>query len=122
MAGYSGTFTINGVDLQVTKWTGKLTQEELDTTNMASGGWKENIGGLKSLEGSFEATFDSVIYAGGTPFNISGQPVPFTANLGTSSHGFSGSANVFGLSYDDDVAGLVTVSGDFKSTGAVTIY
>jgi hypothetical protein len=116
------------VSANVAQVTLSLEAADVSTTNFASGGWEERIGGLKSGEVSIDfhqdfgaAGIDSVIYplVGGT---VAVEIIP-TGGTGVSATNPKFSFNAAVLSYEPvqgAVGDLATTSVSWPVTGAVT--
>jgi len=102
-----------------------LSAAELDTTDFASGGWVEMIGGNKS--GTLALTFmddvadnavDELLFAMlGTVVTFTVKPV--TAAISASNPEYQGSVLVNGYTFGGDVGSLATKQLTFPTTGAV---
>lgn len=124
----SETVTINSVD-----YTGDLKQAtlavdaaQLDTTDFASAGWTEMIGGLKSGTLSLEFQDDVADDALDEElFALLGTVVAFTvkptsAAVSTSNPSYSGNVLITGHSIGGSVGDLAMKSLSFPTSGAVT--
>jgi len=119
--------TINSVDISAYCKSATLTIDvnQLDTTDFASGGWTEMIGGLKSGTLSLEIMddvaddqIDEDFYA------ILGTVVPFTVKLNNaaisaSNPEYEGSVLITSHSIGGAVGDLATKSYSFPITGAI---
>lgn len=97
---------------QITSWSVSLESDTLEFTSFDSGGWKENMGSLKSWSGSlegFEESTGSVLDAGST----------IMLQLSDGTNFYYGEAVVSSKSVDASTAELVTVSYDFTGTGSL---
>jgi hypothetical protein len=122
--GFDGDISVAGTPLKVKSWKGKLQAEKIETTRKGDGGWETSTFGVRKLEGTFEADIDTTIHATGTfPFPFGQAAVAFVLSMTDGTHnggsfGFSG--NVFDLDFTSDAKGLLSISGSYCSTGAVT--
>lgn len=100
----------------ITSWSISIEADTLEYTNFGSGGWKENMGSLKSWSGSIEGFADTEQEA-----TIAvGSTVVVTLVEGASgSTTYSGSAIVTSKSVDAATADLVTVSFDITGSGVL---
>ena len=124
----SEVVTINSVDYAAYCKSATLTIDaaQLDTTDFASAGWTEMIGGLKSGTLSIElmddlaaGEVDADLYA------ILGTVVAFTikatsAAAGASNPNYTGNILITGHSFGGGVGELATKSLTFPTTGAIT--
>ena len=124
----SEVVTINSVDYAAYCKSATLTIDaaSLDTTDFASAGWTEAIGGLKSgtlaieLMDDFAAgEVDADLYA------LLGTVVAFTikptsATVGAANPNYTGNVLITGHSLGGSVGDLATKSLSFPITGAVT--
>jgi len=119
----SGTITIGGVDYEISSGDITLSKEEIEYTKMTGDALAhpEQIpGGKVWAEGSIEAAWDTSKASG------SDYPAPFTptalaavvANIGAKSLSFS--AMVSKLAIKKGESGVVSITCDFKSSGAIT--
>ena len=124
----SVTTTLNSVD--VTAYTKSVTLSldaaQLDTTDFASGGWTEMIGGLKSgtlniefMDDLADDQLDEDLYG------IFGTVVPFTvkgtsASIGTSNPEYQGNVLITSWTLGGAVGDLAGKSLSFPISGAIT--
>lgn len=100
--------------------------EQLDSTDFASGGWKEAVGGLKSGTVSFDANDDVAASAiDSIMWPLLGTVVAFevrmtSAVVGTSNPKWTGSVLITGHSVGGDVGSLAQKSYSLPTTGVVT--
>jgi hypothetical protein len=119
---------INGVDESANIKSSTLTIDvnPLDTTDFASAGWVEQIGGLKSGTLSIEFQDDVAAAAIDTKlWAILGTVVAFEVRLtsavvGASNPKWTGSILITGHNVGGTVGDLATKSLSFPTTGAVT--
>jgi hypothetical protein len=120
--------SINSVDESANIKSSTLTVDvnPLDTTDFASAGWVENIGGLKSGTLSIEFQDDIVAAAIDTKlWAILGTVVPFEVRLtsavvGASNPKWTGNILISGHSVGGAVGDLAMKSLSFPTSGAVT--
>lgn len=120
--------TINASDLKTYVKKAELTVEvdDLETTNFASAGWKEVIGGLKSgtlaitANDDFAASqLDSIIWPLlGTVVLFEVRPTQGAAS--TSNPKFTGSVMINSTTAGGDVGSLAEKDFSFPTSGAVT--
>ena len=102
---------------KITSWSISIEADTLEFTNFGSGGWKENMGSLKSWSGSIEGfadTAQTATLAVGTTVSV------VLVEGGTGSGTYTGDAIVTSKSVDAATADLVTVSFDFTGSGTLT--
>ena len=120
--------TLNSVDHSAICKSATLAVDaaQLDTTDFASGGWVEMIGGLKS--GTLALEFMDDVAAGEVDsdlWSILGTVVPFTVKLtdaavGTSNPQYTGNVLVTSHTLGGAVGDLAVKSLSFPTSGAVT--
>lgn len=109
---------------EITEATLNVEQEEIEATSFDSGGWVENVGGMKSWSVDAEANlvpgettqtdlFDAL---------VSGETVTIELypNDGPSAEGYSGSAIVTSFEVGVPTDDKVTLSLSLTGTGALT--
>ena len=124
----SVTSTLNSVDITAYTKSVTLTLDaaQLDTTDFASGGWTEAIGGLKSGTLSIEFMDDLADDALDEDlWDIFGTVVAFTtkgtsASIGTSNPEYQGNVLITSWSLGGSVGDLAGKSLSFPVSGAVT--
>jgi hypothetical protein len=122
--GKSGKVTIGGTTVPVKSWKAKVHKDEADVTNTTSSGWREFQTGLKHVEFTVEAEWDSTNNPfGNTEGNIDSVDTIAMA-LYTDS---AGSANItiaaaiiFESDIDLSVENVVKYTVTGKSSGSVT--
>ena len=118
ITGKDGSVSVGTTNVtQITSWSISIEADTLEYTNFGSGGWKENMGSLKSWSGSIEGfadTAQAATIAVGTEVDIT------LVEGGTGSSTYTGAAIVTSKSVDASTAELVTVSFDFTGSGALT--
>ena len=121
--GSAGDMSVGATSLVVKKWSSDLEQDVIDTSNKASGGWREKELGLKQMTGTFEADLDTAIHATGNfpfPFSSAAAAMVLSMNDGSNDGGeFTFSGIISKISFDSVVEGILTISGSWESTGAV---
>jgi len=119
----SGTITIGGTDYEISSGDITISKEELEYTAISGDAlaYPTQIeGGKVWAEGSIEAAWDTTLAGSGAfpaPFN----PTALAAvvvNIGAKSLSFQ--AMVSKVQIKKAESGLVTISCDFKSSGAIT--
>ena len=115
ITGKDGSVSVGATNVtQITSWSISIEADTLEYTNFGSGGWKENMGSLKSWSGSIEG------FAGGNDSLLSvGSEVQLVLFEGTNGTTYTGDAIVTSKSVDASTAELVTVSFDFTGSGAL---
>lgn len=107
---------------EIKSWSIDGGADMLDVTNFGSGGWKENIAGLREWSASVEGNWDMTDTNGQKALqdawlNGSSVAVKFYVD-GTKN--YSGSAYISGLSPEVAVDDAATVSIDLQGTGALS--
>lgn len=100
--------------------------DQLDATDFASAGWKENVGGLKAGTLSFDANddfaasqLDSILWPLlGTV--VAFEMRPTSAAVGTSNPKWTGNVLITGHNAGGDVGALAQKSNTYPTSGAVT--
>ena len=119
--------SLNGVDHTATLKSSVLALDaaELDTTDFASGGWTEMIGGLKSgtlalnfMDDVVDNAVDELLFA------LLGTVVTFavkatSAAISASNPEYQGSVLVTGYTFGGDVGTLASKQLTFPTTGTV---
>ena len=115
ITGKDGSVAVAGDNVtMITSWSISIEADTLEFTNFGSGGWKENMGSLKSWSGSIEGfadTAQTATLAVGTTVAV------VLVEGGTGSTTYTGNAIVTSQSVDASTAELVTVSFDFTGSG-----
>ena len=118
ITGKDGSVAVDSTNVTlITSWSISIEADTLEYTNFGSGGWKENMGSLKSWSGSIEGfadTAQAATIAVGTEVTIT------LVEGGTGSATYTGDAIVTSKSVDASTAELVTVSFDFTGSGSLT--
>lgn len=124
----SQVVTVNSVDYSDHLKNATLTVDaaELDTTDFASGGWSEVIGGLKS--GTLALTFNDDVADNEVDeelWALLGTVVAFTikatnTTVGTSNPEYQGNVLVKSHSLGGDVGSLAAKSLTWPTSGAIT--
>lgn len=120
--------TINSVDYSQYLKSSTLAVDAavLDATDFASGGWTENVGGLKSGTLSLEFNDDAAATTvDDRIWNLLGTVVTFvvkptSAAVGANNPTYSGSVLVTGHSIGGAVGELASKSLSFPTSGAIT--
>ena len=120
--------TINSVDYSQYLKSSTLAVDAaaLDATDFASGGWTENVGGLKSGTLSLEFNDDAAATTvDDRIWNLLGTVVTFVvkptaAAVGANNPTYSGSVLVTGHSIGGAVGELASKSLSFPTSGAIT--
>ena len=120
--------TINSVDYSQYLKSSTLAVDAavLDATDFASGGWVENVGGLKSGTLSLEFNDDAAATTvDDRIWNLLGTVVTFvvkptSAAVGANNPTYSGSVLVTGHSIGGAVGELASKSLSFPTSGAIT--
>lgn len=103
------------------KWTLSLKGATKDATPIgASGGWTINIATLKSWTGKISAFLDPSDAGQAALLALLNQTVTLTLNVGSASHGFTGSAIITGFDPSVDAQNVETIDYSFTGTGACT--
>jgi hypothetical protein len=122
--GVSGLFALTGHNFRARAWSANLNQELNDSTGFAQAPWREQVGGLKSMDGvaSGYLVFDaSTTTPGFTAISATGATGTLTANVngGTNLCKYEGTFTVSTISPGIAVDGNGTVAVAFRSSGAV---
>lgn len=124
----SEVVTLNSQDISAWCKSATLTVDaaQLDTTDFASGGWVEMIGGLKSGQLQLELMDDVAVgEIDADIWGIIGTVVAFTlkptnAAISTSNPEYQGNVLITGWSIGGAVGDLATKSLSFPLSGAIT--
>jgi predicted secreted protein len=124
----STVLTVNSVNYadHVKSCTLVLDAAQLDTTDFASGGWTEAIGGLKS--GTLSVTFNDDVADNDVDeelFDLLGTVVTFalkatSSAVSTSNPEYQGSVLVTGTAFGGDVGSLAAKTVSWPITGSIT--
>lgn len=117
--GVSGVFVLTNHDFRARAWSGNLNQELNDSTGFSQAPWREQVGGLKSLDGvasGYLVFDDSGTSPGFDDISHTGSTGTLTASSGCF---YSGTFTVSTLSPGIAVDGNGTISVAFRSSGAV---
>jgi len=117
ITGKDGSVAVDSDNVtQITSWSISIEADTLEYTNFGSGGWKENMGSLKSWSGSIEGfadTTQNATIAVGTEVAVT------LVEGGAGSTTYTGNAIVTSKSVDSSTAELVSVSFDFTGSGVL---
>ena len=118
ITGKDGSVAVDSTNVTlITSWSISIEADTLEYTNFGSGGWKENMGSLKSWSGSIEGfadTAQAATIAVGTEITV------VLVEGGTGSTTYTGDAIVTSKSVDAATAELVTVSFDLTGSGTMS--
>ena len=118
ITGKDGSVSVDAVNVSlITSWSISIEADTLEYTNFGSGGWKENMGSLKSWSGSIEGFADTAQTA---TISVGDEVTLVLVEGGAGSTTYTGSAIVTSKSVDASTAELVTISFDFTGSGALT--
>ena len=112
-AGKEGSMTYSGITVAIRNWTLDWTGDALETTDFASAGWREYMGGLKEWKATAEGFEDST----NTADVLDSATLTLTVTSGVA---YSGTALIVGKSPGTSVEGLAMVTYTFTGTGALT--
>lgn len=118
--GVSGVFALTNHDFRARAWSANLNQELNDSTGFSQAPWREQVGGLKSLDGVasgylvFDAANTSPAFA---DISATGSTGTLTASTACT---YSGTFTVSTISPGIAVDGNGTISIAFRSSGTVT--
>jgi len=116
--GQGGVVTFGSNSLCVSNWNADGDVDVLDTTTVCSGGWQENINGIKKLEGTLEIPWDtSAIPTSGVLPIVPGAVGTMTLNIGTTPKFITGTGRISKIGVKNEAKGVVTFSASFVSTG-----
>jgi len=117
LCGNAGYVEVGLVRLDVTSWTATENAKWDETTNTASGGFKQAINCLKWLSGTVSADFDAALGPKAAPDMDAGDQVAMvlhTNAVGT----YTFTANIMSLPWSQPADGKISWSFDFESDGA----
>jgi hypothetical protein len=117
VSGKTGSFTLNGNPVRVTKWEGTHEKTFIETTDTGSNGVQQGIVGIESLNGTMEGFIDSVDLADDIKPESQGILI---LQVSTGLEYSIADAIVDMNKISVDVKGAVAFSGTFKSNGIVT--
>lgn len=129
--GKNSKVTVNAATICVTNWSVSATVDSVESTSTCSGGFKEQITGLKSCTWDFTCNFDPLYNesAGVLSTIEEGDTVSlefFTENIDTVPVFDAPTARVDSISISADVNGLITIAysgvngGEYAWLGEVT--
>lgn len=125
IAGYGGGVYIGDTTptkvAEIANWSLDMSADDIDITSFDSGGWKENMQGLKEWSGSFEGNFEPDDTQGQAALInawLNGQKVTLELQVNEAVK-FSGDALVT-PSIETPVDDKANFSCDFQGTGALT--
>lgn len=117
ITGKDGSVAVDATNVTlITSWSINVEADTLEYTNFGSGGWKENMGSLKSWSGSIEGFADT---AQNATIAVGEEVAVVLVEGGAGSTTYTGNAIVTSKSVDSSTADLVTVSFDFTGTGSL---
>lgn len=118
ITGKDGSVSVDSTNVTlITSWSISIEADTLEFTNFGSGGWKENMGSLKSWSGSIEGFADT---AQAATLAVGSTVTVVLVEGGTGSTTYTGDAIVTSKSVDASTAELVTVSFDITGSGTMT--
>ena len=118
ITGKDGSVSVDSTNVTlITSWSISIEADTLEFTNFGSGGWKENMGSLKSWSGSIEGFADTTQAA---TLAVGSTVTVVLVEGGTGSTTYTGDAIVTSKSVDASTADLVTVSFDITGSGTMT--
>jgi len=118
ITGKDGSVSVDSTNVTlITSWSISIEADTLEFTNFGSGGWKENMGSLKSWSGSIEGFADT---AQAATLAVGSTVTVVLVEGGTGSTTYTGDAIVTSKSVDASTADLVTVSFDITGSGTMT--
>jgi hypothetical protein len=116
-SGSGGYVEVGGTRLDVTGWEAEEASDWADTTNSASGGYRESILVRKAIRGTVNADFDPAKGPKGSPTIGAGQSAAVC--LRTASGGrYEFTANVERLRWVVPAGDKISFAFDFESNGA----
>ncbi len=119
--GQSGNITIGTSSLVVEGWTISINGEALDVTNTGSGGWAENITGIKDAEITAKTFWDSAAMPTSSPYSLQpGNTATMVLAIGASAKSFSVPARITNIKVENPAKGVIPFEVTAKSNGAVT--
>ena len=118
ITGKDGSVAVDSTNVTlITSWSISIEADTLEFTNFGSGGWKENMGSLKSWSGSIEGFADT---AQAATLTVGSTVTVVLVEGGAGSTTYTGDAIVTSKSVDASTADLVTVSFDITGSGTLT--
>jgi predicted secreted protein len=118
ITGKDGSVSVDATNVTlITSWSISIEADTLEFTNFGSGGWKENMGSLKSWSGSIEGFADT---AQAATLAVGSTVTVVLVEGGAGSTTYTGDAIVTSKSVDASTADLVTVSFDITGSGTMT--
>lgn len=118
ITGKDGSVSVDATNVTlITSWSISIEADTLEYTNFGSGGWKENMGSLKSWSGSIEGFADTTQAA---TLAVGSTVTVVLVEGGAGSTTYTGDAIVTAKSVDASTAELVTVSFDLTGSGTLT--
>lgn len=118
ITGKDGSVSVDSTNVTlITSWSISIEADTLEFTNFGSGGWKENMGSLKSWSGSIEGFADT---AQAATLAVGSTVTVVLVEGGAGSTTYTGDAIVTSKSVDASTADLVTVSFDITGSGTMT--
>ena len=118
ITGKDGSVAVDSTNVTlITSWSISIEADTLEFTNFGSGGWKENMGSLKSWSGSIEGFADT---AQAATLAVGSTVTVVLVEGGAGSTTYTGDAIVTSKSVDASTAELVTVSFDITGSGTMT--
>lgn len=118
ITGKDGSVSVDATNVTlITSWSISIEADTLEFTNFGSGGWKENMGSLKSWSGSIEGFADT---AQAATLAVGSTVTVVLVEGGAGSTTYTGDAIVTAKSVDASTAELVTVSFDLTGSGTLT--
>lgn len=121
LGGESGDVFMDGVALEVVKWTGTEKAKSLDTTNKASNGYVERKGGLKEMTGSVEANWKINKNPGSSPPSMyAGKRVLLKLEIVEAGPFYQFCALLTEIQTENAVDDVVKYQFNFESSGTIT--
>ena len=117
--GSLSTVTVNNATICLTSFDIDDTSELADTTSTCSGGWREQIAGLKQVSGTINGNLDLLNLPESTLGLVRGALVALILKFSASSY-YSMNANISDIKFTVDVGDVIKFTASFKSNGPVT--
>ncbi len=120
LTGMGGNIELASNTVPVSKWSVAVKSDVQDVTDTNSGGWQENIGGVKSADLTFSAFWDTSASALSTLFAI-GTTLFADLHLGSGMQNVQGNWIVSDFTITNDAKTPITFECTCKSQGEITV-
>ena len=118
-AGKDSVIKVGGTAICVESFEITPEADFIDTTNTCSNGYQDGIAGVKRYDGSAQGTWDDSAPITGSPPNINiGETIALALYTETGGQSWIGNGIVTSTPVTFEVAGKVSYTFNWKSTGA----